>query len=172
MFCWSKAQKFSHVYVATQPFYSDTLLGSATIVCQNKDNDNTRHIWKTLQNEIVGTGNTCSNLHAGNYVVTTRTSKETIDTHFTISNSTLPIVLGYTTRNSSHETAWDGSIVANVSNVGMHTFLWSNGEITITPELNNVSAGCYSVCILDEANRIVNFVHASGPAWIKPFLSE
>lgn len=76
----------------------------------------------------------------------------------------VPVVVGYETEHASHDGAWDGKVTALVENVETHVFQWSNGSLTLVPQLEDVGPGTYSVSILDARHAVVPHVHACGPA--------
>ena len=83
-----------------------------------------------------------------------------------VSLTALPTVVGYRVTHASCDAARDGKIEVLAHNLRGHKFLWTNGVITVTPELHDASPGLYTATPLHEAAPF--FIHACAPALVLP----
>lgn len=144
--------------VSVEPYYSESLQGSASITITSSD---TVVTWTDAKHCVVGVAPRISHLRPGVYTVRVHDPGRRHHDHAVcVPHSGIPTVCGYDTHQASHEGAWDGRVVAHVSGVTTHTFLWSTGAITIVPELVDVAPGNYSASILDARHQAVPYVHA------------
>lgn len=76
----------------------------------------------------------------------------------------IPAVIGYDVTHATGDTARDGSIRVRTRGTNRSRFLWSNGVISATNELNDVAPGIYVAAPLDEHV----FLHECHVASVKP----
>lgn len=153
------------VHTHVSPFYSESLLGSARAYVPF--HDNVSFTWTDSERSAIGGESCIFLLRPGIYHVEAKKGNEVAVATVQVMRADLPIVARYEVQHASNESSRDGKVVAHVENVSTHSYLWSNGNITILPCLEDASAGNYSVSILDDKFRALPFVHACGPATIE-----
>jgi hypothetical protein len=78
----------------------------------------------------------------------------------------IPIIIGYRITHASCDRARDGKIEVLFRNLRGNKFLWTNGVVTVTPELQDVAPGKYTATPLYDDNPY--FIHACDPAVVLP----
>lgn len=106
-----------------------------------------------------------SNVPPGIYtvVVTDQMENEASST-VTVQLLNIPSIVGYDVIHASGDTARDGTIRVRTRNLSAGRFLWSNGVITASHEILDVSPGVYAAIPLDESA----FLHECQAAVVKP----
>ena len=139
------------------PYYGSEVRGSAHA---HVNDEAVSFMWTDSHRRILGATASIHDLTPGMYHVTVQKLECTAKASVQVTEGTLPVVLGYECGSASNEAAWDGWVSASVSNVDTHAYLWSNGQITLLPRLDDVRAGTYSVSVLDAHHRAVPHIHA------------
>ena len=93
-----------------------------------------------------------------------------------MNHMTYPIVNRYTVTHATTDNSRDGYIVAHIENAPENArYLWTNGIITDTPELEDVRTGWYSVTLLpseeseedtERNTQDINLIQKSGPVFV------
>jgi gliding motility-associated-like protein len=106
------------------------------------------YTWKLNGAVFPGTGSTLTNLAVGTYqVIATDAAGKTVTKDFILTSLSL---LNYTVKvnDPKPNSAKNGSVsVQIIDGVAPYVYLWSNGEIT--PQINNLTTGTYSITITD-----------------------
>lgn len=80
--------------------------------------------------------------------------------------TSLPVVTSYRVTHASSDQARDGKIQVLGRNLRSRSFLWTNGVVTSSPELRDVSPGTYTATPFHEDD--FPFIHACPPAVVLP----
>lgn len=155
------------ISTSTTPHYSDAVCGTACVHVRTCPHTAPTYVWtEAATHRIVGTTQEVKGLSPGVYAVVARSGRATAGALVEVVPASMPTVTGYSAAAASFDGATDGCVVAHVGNVTTHAFCWSNGAITLVPELRDVKAGTYSVSILDAKLCACPYVHACSAAHV------
>ena len=184
----SCCSRFSRIYydlssiiIQVFPALSSESFGSITCT-PSKD---TSYEWSDMNEEaeLSENGDQVNSVRPGTYSLLAHLPEGDIEIQVRMNHMTYPIVTRYTVTHATTDNSRDGHIIAHIENAPENArFLWTNGIITNTPELEDVRTGWYSVTLLpsekseedaEEENEEENiFIQKSGPVFvgIKKFL--
>lgn len=163
----------SPIIVQVVPAISSESFGSITCA-PSKD---TSYEWSDMNEEaeFSENGDQVNSVRPGAYSVLAHLPEGKVEIQVTMSHVTYAVVNRYTVTNATTDNSRDGHITAHIENAPENArYLWTNGIITNTPELEDVRMGWYSVMLLpgensedtqENAEEIV-FIQKSGPVFV------